>query len=567
MVEEASECIAELLEQRSISGDFITTRVKSEPWDRMYQPKMCPDPRRVENRDRLGQVSTKVYLIPNRNKFISTFVENALSAKASVDISTSYLFGTDAAFRYILMDIVPFIAQKNGVNVRILVDLLVIESMMVKSAFKSPESPRVGSDPTIGSGLGESFLKNLPVGAPAMSTRASKKPKSPSDFLENLAQIYANIPGIQLKWWCARDASAGYRIKSHSKCHIFDHFSTIVGGSNIVPVVKSDSSDCDLFMSGNIVKQVKSVYDKMWNTIAFSSSPVVDQVIQSSPMLEAIKSIETTNWMKETALDNLPSLEVLTVTESTISSSVTEITPAVWEILSVEPPQLEAIPPCLENFEWDDGNCLSAVVTSESSSKGEDAILRYVLGALQGAKETIIMCFGHCNIPLTMSEALAEASYRGVSVNILINSQYSSDLRTGQSDLIRSVYQLLEVAPKVKVWSTALGSMRNESNVKRPESCDRDLPFLHAKYVIIDGYWSAVGGWNLWSRGAFYEFDIELFFESSLLSEKLTTKFFSEVENTSKLLTKEDCLPGGLFCPKGCMLCKGFGPFYDHVHQ
>jgi hypothetical protein len=24
----------------------------------------------------------------------------------------------------------------------------------------------------------------------------------------------------------------------------------------------------------------------------------------------------------------------------------------------------------------------------------------------------------------------------------------------------------------------------------------------------------------------------------------------------------DDCLPGNKFCPKGCLLCKGFGPFF-----
>jgi phosphatidylserine/phosphatidylglycerophosphate/cardiolipin synthase-like enzyme len=232
--------------------------------------------------------------------------------------------------------------------------------------------------------------------------------------------------------------------------------------------------------------------------------------------------------------------------------------------------------------EWIDKACRVALVRSEPCSAGSDAIFRHVLGAIASARESIIMCMGHSNKPMSMARALGEAVKRGVRVQILVNSIFSCDLRVNQRDLFRSIQDLLTVAPGVEVYTTALRSHRTKvkrsslpqsppaaeekkedfpplSELKDEEGSDAP-PFLHSKYTVVDHKWTAVGSWNVWTRSAFYEIEHELLIESEAVAARLEEKFEKEKEATSILLTTpEEC---AYWCPTGCKLCMPFGPFY-----
>lgn len=93
---------------------------------------------------------------------------------------------------------------------------------------------------------------------------------------------------------------------------------------------------------------------------------------------------------------------------------------------------------------------------SVPSSSGEDVILRCVLGAIKHAQKSIVICMGHCNVPVFFAHALREATERGVKVSFLTNSLYSCDLRCGQRDLIISLQQLLVIAPKVELVGSTI---------------------------------------------------------------------------------------------------------------
>ena len=66
-------------------------------------------------------------------------------------------------------------------------------------------------------------------------------------------------------------------------------------------------------------------------------------------------------------------------------------------------------------------------------------------------------------------------------------------------------------------------------------------------------HWSAVGSWNLWTRGSFYEMESEMFVFSEILARKLEEKFHCEKDiYTLELQGVEDC---DAFCRMGCKLC------------
>jgi phosphatidylserine/phosphatidylglycerophosphate/cardiolipin synthase-like enzyme len=279
--------------------------------------------------------------------------------------------------------------------------------------------------------------------------------------------------------------------------------------------------DCDVIVSGEVVRSYQNMFDEMWDA---SSKGV---------------SVTKNGWNRDVRGDlTMNGVNHRKKGLSSISFS---------------------------NKKWTDPSCTALMLHSYPSSEGEDIILRHVIGAIGVAKESIFMCMGHCNIPMSMSEALGKATKRGVRVSLLINSMYSCDLRNGQRDLFLSLRDLLVIAPSVEVWVTVLSSQRQgvdfrHASETQEQQQTKPTPFLHSKYVIIDSKFSTVGNWNCWARASFVELESQLFVHSKPFAKSLEKKFHSEKEeNTILLKDKDDC---NFFCPQGCSICRQFGPFY-----
>lgn len=296
----------------------------------------------------------------------------------------------------------------------------------------------------------------------------------------------------------------GYRIKNHTKCHIFDgnnkNGKVIAGGSNIVP--RAGSLDNDFICSGEITSRYQENFNDMWNAMKSQDLEVSTKVEEEEKKEADVVPEESNSYVEDSTVEN-------------------------------------------DGEQWNDSKIL--FIRSSPSSSGEDSILRCVLGGINQAKKNITMCMGHCNIPLCVSKALAAATERGVEVNVLTNSLFSCDLRNGQKDLFDSLQAMLRIAPKVNLYVTAI------KGTTKP-------PFLHSKYVVVDGIWSATGSWNMWTRSAFYEMEAEIFVESEEFAQGLLKKFMEEKAlYTIPVKSADECKQ---FCPKGCNICHQFGPFY-----
>ncbi|KAL3906675.1 MAG: hypothetical protein SGILL_009176 [Bacillariaceae sp.] len=194
-----------------------------------------------------------------------------------------------------------------------------------------------------------------------------------------------------------------------------------------------------------------------------------------------------------------------------------------------------------------------SIMQSTPSSAGEDTIYQKVLEQVEKATVSITVSMGHCAFPESFSQALQRAADRGVeTIKIMVNSRHSSDLRTGQYDLFQSIRQLMLKVPSAQVFATHVEAVVDG---ERPD-------FLHAKYVIVDGQWACLGSWNLWPRSSFYEMELEALIESPEIAAQLQAKFDYDQSKNAIRVTLDDCSPGKKFCPKGCQLCKGFGPFF-----
>ena len=455
--------------------------------------------------------ATPVSISASRDEYISNFCRAALACQHTIQIATCYIFWDDPAQRYILFDLLPYLVRTKGIQVQLLLDLLVVESFTLRSALRIPPPQTTATTAAAAkasSSPSTSFWDHLPGDRPEPSHRTFDSASHFLQSLVDLSRIYPDQWNVRL--WCARDRREHFAIKSHVKCAVFDRQMAFIGGSNITPTVKSATSDLDALLAGPAAAAVGDSFDRLWRAMApESEGQTVEASAQPSP-----------------------------------SCTIAEDNPALTELI--------------QSRHWDDPSARVAILPSTPSSEGNDVILRVVLEKIRAAQSEIVMCMGHSCYCETVVEALTEASDRGVTIKLLVNSAYSNDLRNGQADLFVSLHRLLQAAPAVKVYATLMPHLRDPTrgtHSPRPE-------FVHAKYVVIDERWSAAGSWNLWTRSAFHEMEHEAFIESTVVAHRLRRKLQHDIDAYAVRLSAEHCRPGGLFCPSGCLLCHGFGPFF-----
>ena len=361
------------LEQDMIreASDAVTVRMsqpgcmRGEAWDRLYQPESCPTP---ESQSHLYTPKTAIRVIGGRDDYIATLTSLALSAESTVEISTCYLFPHDPAQRYVLLDLLPYVARK-GVTVRLLCDMMPVESSILKSALRAREKlvkdaiggaapkaeakARSGISPT-------SFLDRLPQNAPPYSKEAREAGSlSPMDFIAKvLATAFAvSDEKFSVKWWCARDSQDLYRVKNHAKCAVFDGKATVgkargmalMGGSNLCPTLEAGDGDLDLLVAASdAVVRIGETFEFLWES-----------------MCDAVAGVTSTEIILDT-------LERVTADDGDDDDDDDD-----------EPDKAGKFP----RQEWLDKTCRVALVRSEPCSAGSDAIFRHVLGAIASAKK------------------------------------------------------------------------------------------------------------------------------------------------------------------------------------
>jgi len=361
-----------------------------------------------------------------------------------------------------------------------------------------------------------SFVAHLPSDAPA-DTSPPRSFASPAHFLQALLDQRT----LHIQFWCARDAHAHYRIKNHAKCAIFDGTAVILGGSNLTPTVKSATSDLDVFLAGaDVVAPVTETFVTLWQAMKrpFVVEPTLDST-RSDPVASVMNMSRSSEQEKtDHHMDGVNALVKLARTLA------------------------------------DDPGARVATLRSTPSSAGEDTIYRYVLEQIRIAKKEVLIAMGHSCYPKSLAHVVAEAVNRGVTVKILVNSLYSNDLRTGQQDLFQSLAHILRIAPAVQVYATMAAHHSEDGTILLPE-------FLHGKFVVIDRVWCAVGSWNLWTRSAFHEIEHEALIRSEVIAVMLAEKFHRDQIAHTVLLDESQCR-NLAFRPKGCSICRRFGPFF-----
>mmetsp|Transcript_16779 Transcript_16779/g.27567 ORF Transcript_16779/g.27567 Transcript_16779/m.27567 type:complete len:696 (+) Transcript_16779:177-2264(+) len=358
-------------------------------WNEAYSHEACPYP---DTMDCL-YIDSSIRLLTN-DTYLHAYIEAALAATSTIDVSICYLFYSDPQSKYILLDLLPYVAER-GVKVRVLFELAILESQCLQM-------------PLDGTSIDREAPLHLPKGSPSYA-RGAKKFRSATELVREFFNL-TSATNIEARYWFARDKTFGYRVKNHGKCHIFDGNSkngkVIAGGSNVAP--RPGSLDTDFVIQGQVAGMYSAYFDSMWTAMA----PDAGDLARTISEAEEKKECED---------------EQIAVWEAAIDPDI--ITGHKAKIL---------------------------FLPSTPSSSGEDVILRCVLGAIYSASQSIYLCMGHFNVPEVVAQAFKQATDRGVKVYVISNSFHSCDLRTGQLDLMRSLKRMLTVAPDVKLFVAAV---------------------------------------------------------------------------------------------------------------
>jgi hypothetical protein len=123
MIQEASAC--------------LEATITPSQWDASYHgPDLCPTPTVL---DSLYIRQAPVRLLRDRDIYLKTLVQLDLAAEHTIQLSTCYLSSNDPAVRYLFLDVLPYCIRQHGVTIQVLVDLMVGEGLVVKSAFEAAE--------------------------------------------------------------------------------------------------------------------------------------------------------------------------------------------------------------------------------------------------------------------------------------------------------------------------------------------------------------------------------------------------------------------------------------------
>lgn len=182
-------------------------------WNEAYSHEACPYP---DTMDCL-YIDSSIRLLTN-DTYLHAYIEAALAATSTseyeitsfafavicafvdtdilfptVDVSICYLFYSDPQSKYILLDLLPYVAER-GVKVRVLFELAILESQCLQM-------------PLDGTSIDREAPLHLPKGSPSYA-RGAKKFRSATELVREFFNL-TSATNIEARYWFARDKAFG----------------------------------------------------------------------------------------------------------------------------------------------------------------------------------------------------------------------------------------------------------------------------------------------------------------------------------------------------------------------
>ncbi len=161
--------------------------------------------------------------------------------------------------------------------------------------------------------------------------------------------------------------------------------------------------------------------------------------------------------------------------------------------------------------------------------KGNYTTVDMLCAAIGMAKENIFITSQYIALPEKLSVALKHAALRGIDVRILTNSH-----ETGQ-EVAFSLCHYISLNYYRDLFSAGIRIYEYQSfkNAKQK-------PYYHAKMFIIDGLWASIGSFNLSTRSAFLESEIQVNIPDASFAKARQDTFIQELSANSREIGFDD---------------------------
>lgn len=304
----------------------------------------------------------------------------------------------------------------------------------------------------------------------------------------------------------------GSNQRMHNKMFIVDDTVTITGGRNMSAEYfdfghKYNYRDRDTLLVGEVVSEVKNIFEIFWNN---NTSININQLIQNPYSLPEDSEIED-DWGHDIEVNaKSAKIKLAALTQTTITKKYkalhdyakdkTNYLPEVRASIHDMGTEMKNI---IESSYW-----LDAAFISDKPGKN-NTWFNYNLGGggdstlalaklMKSAKNNIVIQTPYLILSDEAWELFEETLARGVSIKINTNSLSSSDNLPAYSGYSSQVYKLLEAG--VEIYEYRHDAKRRQELVKRyTQYKDKELPIfsLHAKTMVVDDSIVFIGTFNL----------------------------------------------------------------------
>lgn len=172
---------------------------------------------------------------------------------------------------------------------------------------------------------------------------------------------------------------------------------------------------------------------------------------------------------------------------------------------------------------------VTARLTQSRPWHGKYNNLDTLCGAIGMAKKRVYICSQYLALPPKLSQALVEATNRGVDVRILTNS-----LETGQ-EVNLSLCHFISLNYYHDLLKAGVGIYEYQSPAGK-----KLRPYYHAKQFIIDGKYLAIGSFNLSIRSAYLESELMLGILDPHLAKDQEKKFLEDLDRHAHRVSFDD---------------------------
>lgn len=299
----------------------------------------------------------------------------------------------------------------------------------------------------------------------------------------------------------------GTNQRMHDKTAIFDGLAAITGGRNMADEYfdfdhEYNFRDRDVLLLGSAVQDMSANFNEFWD------SPL------AAPVEQLLEDLD--EWPSEDkAQQRYAELHAY-------ASDPANFEPAIKSAIESMPAHF---PQLLQAMAWHEVRFISDAPgknTGETGLSGGGASTGELIGALQGARHSVLIQSPYLVLPKGGIELFAELRQRGVRIRISTNSLASTDNLAAfcgyfkqRPRLINAGIELYEYKPHPQIQTDLVE--------RYPRLADKNPIFaIHAKSMVIDDTRVFIGTFNLDPRSANLNTEVGVLVDSPQLGEQLT---------------------------------------------